>query len=85
MKELTEIGVMVNDSIEAVWKVGLSIEDLGKLEAYINQQEVLQPLLNPNFIQRFGFKLFDQAKERIRLLKPILELREKEKEERRKK
>lgn len=83
MKELTEIGVKVNDSIEAVWAQDLNLEELGRLEAYITQQEVLTPLLNPNFILEHGFKLFDHAKERIKSLKPILQLKEKEKEGRR--
>lgn len=80
MTDLVKIGAKINDSIKAVWAVGLSIEELEKLEAYINQQETLTPLLNPNFIVNFGFKLFNQAKERIKLLKPIIELQQKEKE-----
>lgn len=78
--KLIEIGAKVKDSIEAVWALGLSLEELETLEAFVDQQEALVPLLNPNLIQKHGFKLFDQAKRRIELLKPILELQELEKE-----
>ena len=81
MSQLLEIGLKINKAIEAVWKSGLTIEETERLEAYINQQEVLAPLLNPTFIVNHGFKLFDQAKERIRLLKPIIQLKEKAKED----
>ena len=82
MKELVKIGEKINDSIEAVWKIGLTAEEVGSFENYITHQETIVPLLNPNFIQQHGFKLLDQAKERIRLLKPIIELQQIEKEER---
>lgn len=77
MSELTVIGRQINHAIKAVWNSGLSVKDLEKFEEYINHQETLTPILNPNFIQKNGFKIFDEAKERIRLLKPILELEEK--------
>lgn len=77
MNELTVIGRQINHAIKAVWNSGLSVKDLEKFEEYINHQETLTPILNPNFIQKNGFKIFDEAKERIRLLKPILELEEK--------
>ena len=80
MSELLEIGLKINKAIEAVWKSELTIEEMEKLEEYINQQEVLTPLLNPNFIVNFGFRLFNQAKERIKLLRPIIELQQKEAE-----
>ena len=80
MKELTEIGEKVNDSINAVWKLGLNIEELGKLEEYINYQETMLPLVDPSFIQQGGFKLLDQAKKRIELLKPIILLKQEEAE-----
>lgn len=77
MSKLLAIGIKINAAIEAVRKSGLSVKDLEKFEEYINHQETLTPILNPNFIQKNGFKIFDEAKERIRLLKPILELEEK--------
>ena len=77
MSQLLEIGFKINKAIEAVWKSGLTIEEIERLETYINQQEVLTPLLNPNFVVKLGFKIFDQAKERIKLLKPIIQLKEK--------
>lgn len=80
MKDLVKIGVKINDSIEAVWKIGLTTEEIESLEDYMRQQETILPLINPNFIQQAGFKLFDQAKERIKLLKPIIELKQIEKE-----
>ena len=80
MIELTTIGDKVNNAIEAVWKSGLNIEELEKLEEYIAKQEAILPLTDPIFIQRDGFKLLDRAKERIRLLKPIVQLEEKEKD-----
>ena len=79
MKELTAIGEKVNDSINAVWELGLSIEELGKLEDYISHQETMLPLVDPSFIQQGGFKLLNQAKKRIELLKPIVLLKKEEK------
>ena len=75
-EELIKIGKKINDSIEAVWKSGLTIEELDIFEEHILHQETILPLLNPNFIQRHGFKLFDEAKKRIELLKPIIRLKE---------
>lgn len=77
MSELTVIGRQINHAIKSVWNCGLSVKDLEKFEEYILHQETITPILNPNFIQEHGFKMFDQAKERIRLLKPILALEEK--------
>lgn len=74
-KGLIEIGKKINDSIEAVWKSELTVDELDAFEEYIRQQETVAPLLNPNFIQRHGFKLFDEAKKRIELLKPIIRLK----------
>ena len=78
MSELTMIGRQINLAIKAVWNSGLSIKDLEKFEEHILQQETAAPLLNPGFIAKHGFHVFDEAKERIRLLKPILELEEKQ-------
>ena len=74
--ELIEIGGKVNASIKAVWAVGLTIKEMDKLEAYVNHQETIAPLLHPSLIQKHGFKMFDQAKRRIELLRPILKLKE---------
>ena len=76
MSELTVIGRQINHAIKAVWNSGLSVKDLEKFEEYINHQETLTPILNPNLIIKYGFSMFDQAKKRIELLKPILELEE---------
>ena len=76
MSELIEIGKKINDSILAVWNIGLTIEELEIFEAYIHKQEIVAPLLNPSFIQKHGFKLLDGAKKRIELLKPIIQLKE---------
>ena len=76
MSELNKIGKKINDAIEAVWKTGLTLKELAELEAYIQHQETITPLLNPNFIQKHGFKLFNEAKKRIELLRPIIKLKE---------
>ncbi len=68
MKDLVKIGVKVNDSIQAVWEIGLTTKELRKLEDYLNRQKA-RPI---------GFAFFDQAKERIKLLKPIIELKQRE-------
>lgn len=78
--KLTKIGVKVNDAIQAVWKLGLTVKELEELEAYMAHQETILPLVDPTFIVQHGFKLFDQAEERIKLLKPIIQLQQKEKE-----
>lgn len=77
--ELIGIGAKINNAIQAVWTVGPTVAEIEALETYIQQQETILPLLDPTFIVQHGFKIFDQAKERIELLKPILKLREKEK------
>jgi len=77
MSELTVIGRQINHAISAVWNSGLSVKDLEKFEEYITHQETITPILNPTFIVEHGFKMFDEAKERIRLLKSILKLEEK--------
>lgn len=79
-KKLTKIGLKVNNAIEAVWKTGLTIKEIEQLEAYMAHQETILPLVDPTFIVQHGFKLFDQARDRIKLLKPIIELQQKEKE-----
>lgn len=79
-KKLTKIGLKVNNAIEAVWKTRLTIKEIEELEAYMAHQETILPLVDPTFIVQHGFKLFNQAKERIKLLKPIIELQQKEKE-----
>ena len=76
--ELIEIGCKINLAIQSVWKLGPTIKEMEALELYMQQQETILPLLDPTFIAQYGFKLFEQAKERIDLLKPILELKEKE-------
>ena len=55
--------------------------EMDTLEPYIQQQEVLLPLLDPTFIAQHGFSSLDQAKRRIELLRPIIKLEQKEKEE----
>ena len=77
--ELIGIGRKINNSIQAVWTVGPTIKEMEVFETYMQQQETILPILNPTLIAKHGFKLFDQAKDRIKLLKPILELKEKEK------
>jgi len=77
MSELLAIGIKINKAIEAIWKHGLTIEELEEFEDYINRQETVMPLTDPSSFQKHG-KLFDKAKERIRLLKPVIELKEKE-------
>ena len=76
LKELGKIGDKVNKAMEVVWAVGLTIKELDALEEYIRHQETLAPLLNPGFVQKNGFKLIDEAKKRIELLKPIVGLKE---------
>ncbi len=78
--ELIGIGCKINLAIQSVWKLGPTIEEMGKLETYMNQQETILPLLDPTFIAQHGFKMFDQAKERMDLLRPIIKLEQKEKE-----
>ncbi len=80
MKELAKIGEKINDSIEAVWKIGLTAEEVESLEDYIREQETILPLTDPTLMRQDGFKLLDQAKERIKLLKPIIELKQIEEE-----
>ena len=77
MKDLIRIGKKINEVIEAVKNSGLTAKELEAFENYITHQETIAPLLNPNFIQQHGFKFFDQAKERVRLLRPIIELKDK--------
>ncbi len=80
MKELVKIGVKINDSIQAVWEIGLTAKEMESLEDHIREQETILPLTDPTLMRQSGFKLLDQAKERIKLLKPIIELKQKEKE-----
>ena len=80
MKDLVKIGVKINDSIEAVWEIGLTAKEMEKLEDYIREQETILPLTDPTLMRQDGFKLLDQAKERIKLLKPIIELKQIEEE-----
>ena len=77
--ELIGIGCKINLAIQSVWKLGPTIEEMGKLETYMQQQETILPLLDPTFIVQHGFKMFDQAKERMDLLKPVIKLEKKEK------
>ncbi|MBA7698380.1 hypothetical protein ES703_107057 [subsurface metagenome] len=76
MSELTVIGIKINAAIEGVRRSGLTVEELRIFEDYILHQETCAPILNPSLIQKYGFSMFDQAKKRIELLKPILELEE---------
>lgn len=80
MSDLTDIGIRINKAIGAVWNSELSIKELEEFEAYINHQETIMPLLNPNFIQKHGFTMFNEAKERIKLLKPIIRLKDSQEE-----
>lgn len=77
-QELVKIGAKVNDAVRAVWKKGPTVEEMENLKDYIQEQETILPLTDPIFIQQNGFKLFNQAKERIELLRPIIELKQKE-------
>ena len=79
--ELVGIGAKINLTIQAVWTLGPTEAEMDTLETYIQQQETLLPLLDPTFIVQHGFSSLDQARRRIELLKPILELRELEKKE----
>lgn len=76
MNELTEIGSKINEAIEAVWGSGLTLKELRAFESYVNHQETVTPLINPSFVQKHGFKVFDEVKKRIELLKPIIRLKE---------
>ncbi len=78
--ELIGIGCKINRAIQFVWKLAPTITEMEALELYMQQQQTILPLLDPTFIAQHGFKLFDQAKERMELLKPIIELEKKEKE-----
>lgn len=79
MGELTGIGKKVNNAIEAVWKSGLSIKEVEKFEDYITHQETILPITEPTLVLNGVFKILDRAKERLKLLKPIIQLKEKEK------
>lgn len=74
MSELTVIGIKINNAIKAVKDSGLTVEELEIFENYITHQETVAPILDPTLIIKLGFSMFDQAKKRIELLKPILEL-----------
>lgn len=76
MSELMKIGIKINKAIEAVWGVELTLKELEIFENYINHQETITPLLNPNFILEHGFSAFDEGKKRIELLRPIIKLKE---------
>ena len=78
MTDLMDIGIRINKALADIWNSELSIKDLEEFEDYINHQETVAPILNPNFVQKHGFKMFDKAKERIELLKAIIKLKEKE-------
>ena len=77
MIELLAIGIKINKAIEAIWKYGLTIEELEEFEEYINRQETVMPLTDPSSFRKHS-KLFDKAKERVRLLKPVIKLKEEE-------
>lgn len=76
MSELTVIGIKINNAIKAVKDSGLTVEELEIFEDYIRHQETCAPILDPTLIIKLGFAIFDQAKKRIELLKPILKLEE---------
>ena len=76
MSELNDIGIKINRAIEFIWELELTVQELEMFENYINHQETITPLLNPNFIQKHGFKMFNEAKRRIELLRPIIKLKE---------
>lgn len=78
--ELIGIRCKINLAIQSVWKLGPTEAEMDALETYMRQQETILPLLDPTLIIQHGFKIFDQARERMKLLRPIIELEEKEKE-----
>lgn len=78
MSKLLEIGKKINTAIEGVWGSGLTLKELEEFEAYIQHQETVTPLLNPNFIQKHGFTMFEEAKRRIELLRPIIKIKKNE-------
>lgn len=75
MSKLLKIGEKINNAIQAVWNTKLTIKELEEFEAYINHQETVLPIMDPSFIQKHGFKMFNEAKERIKRLKPIIQLK----------
>jgi len=77
MKELIEIGKKINKAIMAVKEVGLTQEEISKFAKFINHQETIQPLVDPtNFYK--NSKMFDMAKKKLEVLKPIINLEEKD-------
>jgi len=78
MLGLLEIGIKINNAIEAVWCSKLTIEELKRFEDYVRLQDTLTPLLDPTLYQKHS-KDFDKAKKRIELLKPIIQLKKEEK------
>lgn len=76
--ELIGTGCKINLAIQSVWKLGPTIDEMEALETYMQQQETILPLLDPTFIAQHGFKMFNQAKERMELLRPIIKLKAKE-------
>ena len=79
--ELIETGCKINLAIQAVWKLAPTMAEMEVLETYIREQETILPLLDPTFIVQHGFSSLTQARRRVGLLKPIIELEQKEKKE----
>ena len=74
--ELIEIGKKINKAIMAVKSVGLTPKEISEFEEFIVHQETIQPLMNPTSFNRTS-KMIDMAKERPKVLKPIINLEEK--------
>jgi len=75
IKKLTKIGQKIDEAIKAVQKIGLRKKELEEFENYINHQETILPIVDPTSYIK-NSKNLDKAKIRIRLLKPIIQLKE---------
>lgn len=68
--ELRDIGRRINECFLDV-KTNMTTDDLDRFDAYINEQEVLMPLLQPTKFRDGGSGAMTHTKERIAALRVV--------------
>lgn len=75
-EKLTDIGRRINKCFMYL-KANISLEELSEFEQYIEKEEVLMPLLLTTAYINGGSKALELVKQRVALLKNLLEKEEK--------
>lgn len=81
-ESMQEIGSRIGETFTQIEMIimitGLTLEDLKKFDAYLDNQDTMMPLINPTYWMKGGDKQIKEARERVEALRSIIPVIEKD-------